>query len=428
MAAKYKHKKRGYQVRYTIYFPDGTSKVKFKYSKTSVHADEILRKCEFFQRGSRRGDLNKREIVDAIHARLITDEEAKLLSGARSLDEYRIKKLLEGYLGDSDAAEDAMIAIGHGPSVAYDLDKVMANYELTSSVANTPYNHKVNIRRALQLKKWFEKHPIPKLTDEDVKRYVCERRIGKLTYFHRFQKRSKRGVSDKTIKTELMIMQQIIDEAVKLKMVRKNVARLVKVTVKNKRFRRTCTAEEVRKILTAARENSHSCFGMMYEIAMTSFYTGLRRMELRTLTVGDLDFDHRFIKVQGKAIEGENDFTTKTGNISIKVMPDKLYNALAEYVKIIKGPYLFPDSRGRPIPAGTISKTFKKVILLAGVDPALSLHHARHTFASNLIKLAKGDLNYAKERLSHKDLESTKGYLHVIGFEDAPERVLDYGE
>lgn len=117
-----------------------------------------------------------------------------------------------------------------------------------------------------------------------------------------------------------------------------------------------------------------------------------------------------------------------SGNISIKYMPDKLYDVLAEYVKTIRAPYLFPDKRGRPIPTGTISKTFKKVILRAGVDPTLLLHHARHTFGSNLMKLAKGDLKYVQERMSQKDPESTKGYLHALYSDDFHESGLDYGE
>jgi len=143
MAAIYKHKKWGFQVHYRIYFHDGTNLKKYRYASIQADANILYAKAEYLENGSRRGDMNPKELAAARRDGLISDAEARLMSGGR------------------------LVAI-------YDLDLLLDNYEASSAVANSPYGHKVNMRRARIIKEWFKKNPIPSLTDAAVKQYVLK--------------------------------------------------------------------------------------------------------------------------------------------------------------------------------------------------------------------------------------------------------------
>ncbi len=392
MAALYKHKKYGYQVLYRIYLADGSAIKKHRYRPVHTDAKLLCAKAEYLECGSRRGNLTRQEIAAARRDGLINDTEAMQIFGGQ-------------------------------PVAVYDLDLVIERYEASSAVANTPYGHTVNMRRARNLKKWLKKHPIPKLTDTDVKQYVLDRRKGNITHQIGASHHIRRGgVSAKTISNDMEVLRGLIDEAVKAGMVAKNVAREVNVPVKNKKVRRALSRAEVKRLMEAAEENRHLMHGLAFEMVMIALYAGLRRGELRSLKWDDVNLSERRLFVQAKEVEGEDDFTTKSGEAGSVGIPDRLYDILNNMKR--PGPWVFGGKR--PISLGQFTATFKKIVTRAGLDPSLSLHHARHTYGSVLLKKSGGDLRYVQERMRHLDIQTTKNYLHVIEDESAPEKDLDY--
>lgn len=393
MAAIYKHKKHGFQINFRIYFPDGSNLQKYRYASLQTDADILRSKAEYLENGSRSGCLNIKELAAARRDGLISEAEAVLMSGGRAV-------------------------------AAYDLDLVLERYEASSAIANTPYGHRENMRRARRWKRWLKKHPIPSLTEADVKQYVLGRSRGTIAFTNKKTGYAKVGVAQKTIRNEMEILRALIDEAIKAGMVEKNVARDVDVPVKNQRLRRAMSSKEVQLLVATAIENRHLCHGLAYEMIMVALYTGLRRNELRTLTWDDINFEERLIFVQAKEIDidGEDDFTTKSGEPRSVGIPDRLFDMLSGMER--NGPWVFGGAQ--PIVANRLYKTFKEICARAGLDPDLSLHHSRHTYTSRLLKHTGGDLRFVQDRVGHLDIETTKKYTHVIENEDAPEKDFDY--
>lgn len=389
MAKLYKHKSRGFQVRYVVYLPSGESLTKYRYTQTLKEGQMLLVRCEYLEAGSRSGNLQTREIARARHDGLLNDREAILLSGGNQ------------------------VAI-------YDLSRVLSNYEASSKLANTAYGHIVNMRRANRLKPWLEQHPIPTLSAADIKGYLLERKLGAIVYRNAKTGSTKVGCSDKTARNELGILQQIIREALALGMVDVNVALEVDVPVKRSRVRRSLSMDEISVLVDLADKNRHLCHGYAYELVMVALYTGLRRGELRTLEWSDIDLDRQQLIVQSKVLCGGEKFDPKSGKAGIVTIPDVLVPILSGMDQT--GRFVFGGDQ--PIVANRFYKTFKDLLLRAGLDSSLSLHHARHTFGSWLLRLT-GDLKYVQGEMRHLDIDTTKNYAHTIPH-DSPARRLKY--
>lgn len=393
MPVTYKPQDRGYRIQYTIYFPDGTRKTKTKERKTKLLIDELYRKAENLEIGSRRQDLTRREIVSALHERLLSPKEAQKLSGGETV-------------------------------AVYDFKKIMKHYEMSSAIVKTPYAHKVDMRRAKQLKKWLGKRSLLNLTEIDIREYIQGRKNGEITFVNRVTHYRPTGVTAKTIKNELQVLKKLIDTSIELGMAKVNVARNVNIPVKSHKVRRALSKEEIKKIIATAKENPHFCRGYIYEVVMLAIYTGMRRGEIRSLRWEDIHLDSKKIHIQAKRIEGEEEFTPKNGEASTVNIPDRLYEILINMDH--KGPYIFGGKK--PLPANLFYKAFKEVVLRAGLDPNLTLHHTRHTYGSTLLQLTGGDLRYVQEKMRHADINTTKQYMHTIMSGNAPELTLNYGE
>jgi integrase len=73
---------------------------------------------------------------------------------------------------------------------------------------------------------------------------------------------------------------------------------------------------------------------------------------------------------------------------------------------------VFASSEGAPIHPDAFSKTFERLVVVAGV-PCLRLHDLRHTRASLLLK-ERVPITVVSERLGHATPDFTMTYQHVL--------------
>jgi len=144
-------------------------------------------------------------------------------------------------------------------------------------------------------------------------------------------------------------------------------------------------------------------------ILETLYSAGLRIHELVQLNDDDLDVLGEVVRVRGK---GKKERLAALGGPAIET--------LQKYLEVratsARGP-LFVNRFGGRMTARSMQRMLKKYLLAAGLDPSLTPHKLRHSFATHMLD-AGADLRSVQELLGHANLSTTQIYTHIT-----PERL-----
>lgn len=139
------------------------------------------------------------------------------------------------------------------------------------------------------------------------------------------------------------------------------------------------------------------------------YSSGLRVSELVGLNKCDVDDVGGVIKVRGK---GKKERVTPIGQTAI--------NALEKYLTLRKtivtgdsaeAP-LFINKRGQRLSTRSVRRKLDKYLLEAHLDPDISPHTLRHSFATHMLNHG-ADLRVVQELLGHQSLSTTQIYTHL---------------
>jgi integrase/recombinase XerC len=182
----------------------------------------------------------------------------------------------------------------------------------------------------------------------------------------------------------------------------------IRTPKQDKRLPKCLDLEQVQKLLEApgdadvlsARDKA------MLEVLYSS---GIRVSELVDLEMGDLDLQEGVLRVRGK---GRKDRLTPIGSQAIK--------ALHRYFELRTGPKspeadmprVFLNKHGDPLSTRSVRRKLDKYLLMAGLDPGISPHTLRHSFATHLLNNG-ADLRSVQELLGHQSLSTTQIYTHL---------------
>jgi integrase/recombinase XerC len=143
-------------------------------------------------------------------------------------------------------------------------------------------------------------------------------------------------------------------------------------------------------------------------ILETIYSCGLRISELCGLRVEDIDFSGQQVRVRGK---GRKERVVPIGETALKSI--SRYWQLLPRLPTPKEPvFLRSHKSAEPVPARTLQGRLKKHLAAAGLDPGLTPHKLRHSYATHLLD-AGADLRSVQELLGHARLGTTQVYTHV---------------
>lgn len=143
-------------------------------------------------------------------------------------------------------------------------------------------------------------------------------------------------------------------------------------------------------------------------ILETIYSCGLRISELCSITVEDMRWDQQLIRVMGK---GRKERNLPIGTPALESI--RYYWKIAKHPKCPDTPvFLANHAKQTPMYPRLIQLRLKKYLSDSGLDPAITPHKLRHSFATHLLD-AGADLRSVQELLGHAHLVTTQVYTHL---------------
>ncbi len=176
-----------------------------------------------------------------------------------------------------------------------------------------------------------------------------------------------------------------------------------------RRLPKTMGDEDVRALLEACDADAAG----LRDAAMVEllYATGARISEASGLDVADLDLAQRQVRLFGKGSKERIVPIYERCAQSLKTYLGQGRPELAANGKKVTDA-LFLSTRGNRMSADALRVRFEKLVNLAGLDPGLTPHAMRHTFATELLD-GGADLRSVQELLGHESLSTTQIYTHL---------------
>jgi integrase/recombinase XerC len=140
----------------------------------------------------------------------------------------------------------------------------------------------------------------------------------------------------------------------------------------------------------------------------TIYSCGLRVSELCGLRAEDIDWSEQLMRVRGK---GKKERLLPIGQPALQ--------SIQTYWGTLKRPpageapvFLAETKKAAPLQPVQLSRRLKQYLVIAGLDPGLTPHKLRHSYATHLLD-AGADLRSVQELLGHAHLITTQVYTHV---------------
>jgi integrase/recombinase XerC len=159
---------------------------------------------------------------------------------------------------------------------------------------------------------------------------------------------------------------------------------------------------------TAGRPVSEVACYRDLAILETIYSCGLRLSELCGLRIADVDASEQLVSVRGKGKKERRVPISKTALAAIACY----WKVLAKRPEGHFPVFLSQTRKISPLSHVMFQRRLKTYLALAGLDPALTPHKLRHSYATHLLD-AGADLRSVQELLGHAHLVTTQAYTHV---------------
>jgi integrase/recombinase XerD len=169
------------------------------------------------------------------------------------------------------------------------------------------------------------------------------------------------------------------------------------------------TVAEVRKILQGP--DTSTLLGYRDRAILELLYsTGIRKEEMASLLVADVDYLEGFVRVNhGK---GGKDRVVPLGKIACRYLENYVKAVRPQLVQDTGNGFLFVSARGNRFSHNLLGELVAKYARRAKLNKNVTPHTFRHTCATLMLK-NRANIRHIQELLGHSSLESTQVYTAV---------------
>jgi integrase/recombinase XerC len=183
----------------------------------------------------------------------------------------------------------------------------------------------------------------------------------------------------------------------------------IRTPKQGKRLPKFLEVEQVDKLL--GTPDASSLLGCRDRAMLEVLYsTGLRVSELVDLNISDIDFMGQCLRVRGK---GKKHRTTPIGPTALTAIRAYLDMRRADPRSgTFDQEALFANKHGQRLSTRSVRRKLDKYLAEAGLDPSISPHTLRHSFATHMLNNG-ADLRSVQELLGHQSISTTQIYTHL---------------
>jgi len=166
---------------------------------------------------------------------------------------------------------------------------------------------------------------------------------------------------------------------------------------KKKKYPNVLSEEEIERLLKSCVNLKHKC------LLILIYSAGLRKGEVLNLKVNNLNFSRKSILV----VKG------KGGNDRYVMFSETAMRYLKEYLQMYRPVHwLFEGQTGGRYSPTSLQIIFDKARKKSGVNPNITIHGLRHSFATHLVEKSV-PLHVVQDMLGHASIKTTEIYLHI---------------
>ncbi len=223
---------------------------------------------------------------------------------------------------------------------------------------------------------------------------------------------SERDYSSATMARKIATLRSFHKWLEKRGLIESNPMLVIRTPKQSKRLPKAITVEQVEQLLSAP--NDQTLLGARDRAILETLYsTGIRVSEVVGIDRGSLDDSSEAILIRGK---GRRERMVPLGSHALA--------AIRHYVAMHNGELaaaglsadddapLFVNKHGGRLSSRSVRRKVTKYLEQVGLDPEISPHTIRHSFATHLLDNG-ADLRSVQELLGHQSLSSTQVYTHV---------------
>jgi len=221
---------------------------------------------------------------------------------------------------------------------------------------------------------------------------------------------NEKQYSKATIARKLATLRSFYKFLVKRNYTSSNPVVSIRTPKQEKKLPRFLEYEEVKKLLSTPPVNTW--LGARDKAILETLYsTGIRVSELVALNMDDIDFLGEVVHVRGK---GKKERISPIGSSALQVIQHYMEyrNKRAQSNGNFDSKVLFVNKHGRRLSTRSVRRKMDKYLKMSGLDPAISPHTLRHSFATHMLNNG-ADLRSVQELLGHQSLSTTQIYTHL---------------